>query len=142
SIETIVGTWLQWREFVLLVLAFFGGTALLLAVMGVYAALSYAVTQQQREIGIRLALGERPRGVLLMVLRRAALLTSVGLVLGGFAALASARALSTLLYEVAPTDPVTFIGIAALLFTVAVLASWLPARRAARLDVIVALRAE
>jgi putative ABC transport system permease protein len=142
SIETIVGTWLQWREFVLLVLAFFGGTALLLAVMGVYAALSYAVTQQQREIGIRLALGERPRGVLLMVIRRATLLTSAGVALGGFAALASARALSTVLFEVTPTDPVTYIGIAALLFAVAVLASWLPARRAARLDVIVALRAE
>ena len=142
SIERVVGTWLEWRRFVLFVLAFFGIAALLLAIVGTYAAFSYDVAQQTREIGIRLALGA-PRGlVLLMVLRRAVMLALIGTAIGAAAATASARWLAALLYEVTPTDPFTYGSIAGLLVMIALVASWLPASRAARLDPTMALRAE
>jgi putative ABC transport system permease protein len=120
----------------------FAGLALLLASHGLYGVLSYAVTQRSREIGLRMALGASARGVMGMVVWRGLLLTGGGLAIGLVAALAATRLMKTLLYGVDAVDPATFAGVSALLGTIAVLACWIPARRAARVDPIVVLREE
>ncbi len=123
-------------------LASFGGLALLLAALGVYGVMAYAVTQRTREIGIRLALGA-PRGnVLALILRQGAWLIVVGVALGCVGAGAAARGLKSFLYGVSATDPLTFVIVAALLCAVALLACWLPARRATKVDPMIALRHE
>jgi putative ABC transport system permease protein len=133
---------LSQTRFSTLLLSVFGGIALLLAAIGVYGIISYGVTQRAQEIGIRIALGAQARDVLTMVMRHAAVLAGLGLVLGLVGALALTRLLTDLLFRVSPTDPPTFaVGIIVLTF-VAVLASALPARRAARVDPLVALRSE
>jgi putative ABC transport system permease protein len=120
----------------------FAGLALLLASIGLYGVLSYAVTQRSREIGLRMALGASARGVMRMVVGRGLLLTGCGLAIGLVAALAATRLMKTLLYQVDAVDPATFAAVSALLGTIAVLACWIPARRAARVDPIVVLREE
>lgn len=118
----------------------FAITALLLAAVGVYGVVSYTVTLETKEIGIRMALGATPSGVLRQVVGRVARITLTGLVAGLAAALALARLISSLLYQVAPTDPVTY-GVAGLLLMfVATVAGYLPARRAAAVDPLTALR--
>lgn len=114
--------------------------ALLIAVQGIYAVLAYAVTMRQREIGIRIALGAERLAVVRMVLRRGVAAAALGLVIGLAGAMALSRVLSTVLFETAPTDVTAYAAAAALLGSVAVVASWLPARRAARVDPMVALR--
>jgi predicted permease len=121
---------------------FFAATALLLAGMGLYSVLSYSIVRRRREIGIRMALGARPREVLGLVLRQGAGLLAGGLAAGALAAWGLSRLLRGLLYGVAPYDPPTFAAMAALLAATAVAATWLPARRAARLDPVEALRVE
>jgi putative ABC transport system permease protein len=100
------------------------------------------VAQRTREIGVRMALGARESTVARMVVREALAVVGLGLLLGTFGALALTRVLASLLYDVSPTDPATFLSVAVVLAAVAVTASYLPARRAARVDPIVALRQE
>ncbi|HEU5335687.1 MAG TPA: FtsX-like permease family protein, partial [Terriglobales bacterium] len=123
-------------------LSVFAGFALFLAAMGIYGVLAYAVTQQRHEIGIRLALGAEPRHVLRFVLGWGARLACLGALFGIVAALAFSHLMAGLLFGVDPTDPLTFAGVTVLLLLVAGLASYLPARRATRVDPMIALRCE
>ncbi|HEX8671699.1 MAG TPA: FtsX-like permease family protein, partial [Longimicrobium sp.] len=120
----------------------FGGVALTLAAVGLYGVVSYSVTQRRREMGIRAALGAGPRRIVAMVLRQGGVLAAAGAVLGIAVALATTRAIGSILYEVEPVDPTSFALALAVLSGAALLASWIPARRAARVDPMVALRSE
>jgi len=111
-----------------------------LTVVGLYGVMSYAVAQRTNEIGIRLALGAQRGDVLLMVLRQGIFVVLPGILAGLIGSAALGSALRSLLFNVSPTDPWTFAGIAGLLFAVAMVACWLPARRAAQVDPIVAMR--
>ncbi len=113
---------------------FFGALALLLAALGLYGVTSYAVSRRRTEIGIRMALGAEPRGVIGLVLRRVALLVAAGVVVGSAATLATARFVSSLLYGLQPRDPLTLVAAALALATIGALAGWLPAWRASRID--------
>jgi ABC-type antimicrobial peptide transport system permease subunit len=122
--------------------ASFGLAALVLAAIGVYGVLAYAISRSTREIGIRMALGAQRRAVLGLVLGRGLKLVGAGTVLGLMGAMASTRVLRSLLFDVGPADPLTFVAVPLLLVFVALLACWLPARRAAKVDPMVALRYE
>jgi predicted permease len=123
------------QERVVAILAgFFGGLALLLAGLGLYGVTSYTVSRRRTEIGVRMALGAAPGGVVRMVLRRVALLVALGVVVGAGVSLWASRFIATLLYGLEPRDPVTLIGAALVLGAIGALAGWLPARRAARID--------
>ena len=123
-------------------LAVFGALALLLAIVGVYGVLSYSVSQQTREIGIRMAMGARTASVLSLVVRQGMRLALVGLALGLVIAFAGMRVLSSLLFGVSAHDPATFAGVSLILATAAILGCYVPARRAAKIDPITALRYE
>jgi putative ABC transport system permease protein len=125
-----------------LLLGLFAALAATLAAIGLYGVMAYAVAQRQREIGVRLALGARPGQVLRMVVGQGAGLTALGLLLGLAGALALSHLVTGLLFEIEPTDPATLFGVTLLLAGAALLASYLPARRAAKLDPQVALRGE
>jgi ABC-type antimicrobial peptide transport system permease subunit len=129
-------------RFQMQLLSLFGLLALILAAGGIYGLLAYAVTRRQREIGIRMALGAGRRNVLGLVISQGMRLVGTGIVLGIVAALALARLLRGLLFEVKPTDPLTLLTVILVLAVVALLACWLPARRASRVDPIIALRTE
>jgi putative ABC transport system permease protein len=120
----------------------FGLLTLLLAASGIYGVLSYAVTERTHEMGICAALGAQPRDLLKLVVGQGLLLTLIGLVVGVGAALALTRLIAKLLFGVSATDPVTFVVIPLLLAGVALLACWVPARRAAKVDPLLALRHE
>ena len=121
-------------------LSVFAGIALLLAVIGIYGVMSYTVNQRTHEIGIRMALGAQRGDVVRRVLRQGVVLAALGIAIGTLGSFAMARGMATLLHEVSPTDPLTFVAVAVTLAAVAVLGSWLPARRAAAVDPVVALR--
>ena len=123
-------------------LAIFGTTALVLAGIGIYGVISYSVVQRTREIGIRTALGASRTSLLRMVLGRGLILTSVGLAIGLVGALGLTRLMTTILYGVGARDPATLASVAAVLAAVALAACYLPARRATKVDPIVALRYE
>ena len=120
--------------------AFFGGLALLLAAIGLYGVMSYAVARRRNEIGIRMALGAAPAQVMRLVLGHVALITSVGLVVGAAASLGLGRFVNTLLFELVATDATMVVIAGVTLGTAAALAGYLPARRAARVDPMLALR--
>ena len=128
------------RRFATTLLTVFAALALILGTVGMYGVLSYAVAQRRREIGIRIALGARAGEVMGAVLRQALGLTLLGVVIGTVGALALTRLLGALLYEVAPTDPFTYVAVAILLTLVAAFAAWMPAWRATRIDPLVVLR--
>ena len=123
-------------------MSMFGALALILAILGVYGVMSYTVLQRTQEIGIRMALGARRSDVLLLVARRAVLLVGAGLAIGGAAGLALNRSMPPFLYQVSPDDPTTLIVVSVLLASIALIASFIPARRATRVDPIRALRYE
>jgi putative ABC transport system permease protein len=130
------------RRFSAVLLGSLAVLGLLLASVGVYGVISYGVSQRTREIGIRVALGARQRDVLSLVVGQGMKLLSLGVVAGTFSALLLTPVMSGLLFGVRPGDPATFAGSAGLIALVAVLACYIPARRAARVDPIVTLRSE
>jgi putative ABC transport system permease protein len=119
-----------------------GLLGLVLAVVGVYSVVSYAAAQRTHEIGIRMALGAEPRDIMKMVLRQSIVIVVIGLVIGLAAALAGTRTIANLIVGIKPTDPVTFVTVAVVLSTIALVACWIPARRATRVSPLTALRYE
>jgi predicted permease len=120
----------------------FGALALFLAALGIYGVIAYSVSRRTREIGVRLALGAQIADVLLLVLKQGLHLVVIGMVLGIFGAVAAARVLRSFLYSVDPGDPLTFLAVIGVLSAAALVACWLPARRATKVDPIQALRYE
>jgi predicted permease len=133
---------LAFRRAGMLLASSFGLLALVLAALGIYGVLSYAVSRRTRELGMRMALGATPGGIARLVVRDGLATTAVGLVLGLAAAVALTRYLESVLYDVRPGDPLTYAGVAALLLLTALAATWLPAWRATRVDPLEAIRAE
>jgi putative ABC transport system permease protein len=142
TMEELLSAAIAQRRFVMFLLAVFAGLALALAAIGIYGVMSYTVTQRTRELGIRLALGAQPAALLRLVIGQGMRLALFGIGLGLLAAAALTRLLQTLLFEVSATDWVTFTAITLLLGLVALLACWIPARRAAKVDPMIALRCE
>jgi predicted permease len=142
TMDELIGTSLYPARMGAVLLGVFGLLALLLASVGLYGVLSYSVSRRTREIGIRMALGARSSDVLRLVLRESLTLVAVGLLLGLAAAFATTRLLAGFLYGVSPTDPAAFAGIAVLLAVVALFASFIPARRASKVDPLIAFRYE
>ena len=129
-------------RFRMLLLVLFATTATLIATCGIYGLMAYAVTQRRREIGVRMALGAERRDVLRLVLTRALRIVVAGLIVGLAGAVGVTRVLQTFLFGVTPTDPIAFTIVTLLLMAVGLMAAWLPARRATRIDPCAALRAE
>ena len=142
TLETRVGRARGERAFVMVLLAVAAGLALLLGSVGLYGVVSYMVAQRRREIAIRMAVGAQVADVQRLVLTEAGVLAVVGAALGVGSAVVLTRRIRALLFETSPLDPVVFVAVSMLLIGVCLLASWLPARRAARLDPVTALRAE
>lgn len=142
TMEELIGASIGTRRFALLLLEVFAGLALLLAAVGIYGVLSYVVTGRTREIGLRLALGAQPSEVLRLVVGQGMKLVLIGTGLGLITAFAVTRVMARLLFGVSATDPLTFAAVALLLMLVALLACYLPARRATQVDPLIALRYE
>jgi ABC-type antimicrobial peptide transport system permease subunit len=142
TLATIVDDTVIQQRFTMYVIGAFGALALVLASIGMYGVISYSTLQRTQEIGIRLALGAQRRSVMAMVLAHGGRLAALGIAMGLVCALALGRTLASFLYGVQPADPVTFVAVALLLSAVALLACYLPARRAMRVDPTVALRYE
>ena len=126
----------------MLLLTVFALVALVLAAIGIFGVLSYAVSQRTREIGIRMALGAQGRSVVRLIVRQAMLLVACGVGAGLVLGLLLSQTMARMLFDVKPTDPATYMAVSVVLGAVALLASYVPARRATRVDPIVALRAE
>jgi putative ABC transport system permease protein len=142
SSETLVSGSVQTQRFVVLLMSFAAALALLLAGLGTYSVLSYTVQHRAREVGVRMALGATRSGIARLVLGHIAVLIAIGVSLGLAGAFAMTRTMTSQLYEVSPTDPLTFVLTAVALASVALTAAWLPTRRATRVDPMVTLRSE
>jgi putative ABC transport system permease protein len=140
TMEQVAGDALSQPRFVTFLLALFAGTALALAAIGIYGTISLLVAERTQEMGIRLALGANRPAILKLVLGQGMILTAIGLAIGLVGAAILTRTLSGLIYGVAALDPLTFVAVPALLSAVALLACFLPARRAASVDPIATLR--
>jgi putative ABC transport system permease protein len=140
TVDELYAETLARRRFAMVLLIGFAGTALLLGVIGMYGVLAYSVAQRRREIGIQMALGATRGRVVGVVLKQALRLAALGIALGAVTSLAFTRLLRSLLYEVSPWDPVTLLGVALVVLTVALLAAWLPAARATRVDPLVVMK--
>jgi putative ABC transport system permease protein len=142
SMQEILGASLgDWR-FYMQLLGIFASVAILLAAVGIYGVMSYSVNERTHEIGIRIALGAQPADVLKLVTKMGLKLTCIGVVVGAALALGLARLITTFLYGVKPSDPITYVAVALALAAVAFLACYIPARRATKVDPMVALRYE
>ncbi len=142
SLEEVVGDSMAARRFTMVLLAVFAGLALLLSSIGIYGVISYVVGQRTNEIGIRIALGAQQRDVLRLMLGEGMKMALIGVAIGIAVALGLTRLMVNILFGVSATDPLTFFGVATLLVVVALVACWIPARRATRVDPLVALRYE
>jgi putative ABC transport system permease protein len=142
TLDQLLSTSVAPRRFNMLLLGIFAGVALVLAAVGLYGVMSYSVSWRTREIGIRMALGARRADVLRLVVRQGMTMTLIGLALGLVGAFSISRVLRGLLHGVSPTDPLTFVAVSIVLLVVALLACLVPARRATRVDPIIALRTE
>ena len=142
SVDAIVSSSISAQQFLMMLLSGFAGAALLLSSVGIYGLVSYLVEQRTHEIGVRVALGALRRDVLRLILKHGTKTTLCGIGVGLAGAFGLTRLLSSFLFGVTPADPVTFGGIATLMFFVGLLASYIPARRALRVDPMVALRYE
>jgi ABC-type antimicrobial peptide transport system permease subunit len=128
------------RRFNMLLMTIFAGVGVLLATVGLFGMLSFAVAQRTREIGVRMALGARRADVIRMILADSARLSVAGLAIGGLAAVAAARAIRSMLFGVTPVDPATFGAVTVVVAAVALIASYVPARRAASVDPVIVMR--
>jgi predicted permease len=137
--ESLLSSSTGFQRFIARLLAVYSALALVLAAVGIYGLMAYSVAQRTREIGLRMALGAHARDVLGLMLRDGMKLTALGIVVGLPAAFGVSRLMRTMLFQTSPADPATFAGVAALLLLVAGVASYLPARRATRVDPLVAL---
>jgi putative ABC transport system permease protein len=142
NLQAVLRTAMAGHRTVMLCLSILGGVGLLLAAVGLYGVLAYSVARRTREIGVRMALGAQIADVTRLILRQGLVLVTAGGVIGITVALATGRVLRAYLFGVSSTDPVTFVAVASLLVIVALFACWLPARRAAKVDPIEALRYE
>ena len=142
TMEQVVSDSIAERRLTMTMLTVFAAAALILAAVGIYGLIAYSVTQRTQEIGIRMALGAQRAHVMRMVVGHALLLSAIGIALGAVGAAVLTRLMDRLLFDVRPSDPLTFVAVAGLLAIVAAAASYIPRRRAARVDPIVALRAE
>jgi len=142
TMEQLVSEASAERRFQTLVLTAFGGISLFLSLLGLYALMAYSVQRRTAEIGVRMALGAQRSAVMGLVLRQGATLWLGGIALGLACAWSVTRWMRSLLFEVHPTDPLAFVGVAALYLAVAVVACYVPARRATRVDPVITLRCE
>jgi predicted permease len=142
TMEKLVGDSVSTRRITLILLGLFSGLALVLAAIGIYGVVSYSVSRRTHEIGVRMALGAQRESVLRMILDQGAKIALIGVAIGLLAALGLTRLMSTLLYGISAADPLTFAAVAAVLAAAALLACYIPARRAMRVDPMVALRYE
>ena len=142
TMDEVVSDSVAQRRLTMLLLTIFAGAALLLAAVGIYGVIAYSVTERTQEIGIRVALGAQRGAVLRMVIKQALVLVVTGIAVGGGGALLLTRLMQGLLFEVKPTDPVTFGVVSGVLTAVALLASYIPGRRATQIDPVIALRAQ
>jgi ABC-type antimicrobial peptide transport system permease subunit len=141
-LESVYDRSLARTSFTLVLLGIAAGMALFLGIIGIYGVISYSVSQRTREIGIRLALGATLRDVTAVFVRYGLVLSGIGAVCGITAAFALTRLMKSLLYDISPADPLTYAAVSAALILAAVLASYLPARRATKVDPSEALRSE
>ncbi|HEX4379655.1 MAG TPA: FtsX-like permease family protein, partial [Candidatus Acidoferrum sp.] len=142
TVDGLLSRSLSPRRFAMVLIGVLASLALALSAVGIYGVMSYTVGQRTQEIGVRMAMGAQPRDMLALILGRGARLALAGVAIGVLGALALTRFLSSLLFGVAPKDPLTFAAVALLLFAVALAACYFPARRAMRVDPMVALRYE
>ena len=142
TLDAVVGRAVSRPRLIAWLLALFGAIGLALGALGIYGVLAYAVNQRRQEIGVRVALGASPRAVLGLIIGRGMLLAGIGVALGVIGAELLTRSMQAVLYDIRPSDPVTFVQVVMVLLVASLLASWLPARRALKIDPVTALRSD
>jgi len=140
TMETVFHDSLASRRFGMTLIGIFAASALVLAMVGLYGVIVLGVSDRRREIGVRIALGAAPAHVLRLVLQEGAMLAGIGLVVGIAGAVAASRVIAAMLYGISPTNVAAYLGTAFVMLAVAGAATWLPARRATRVDPVIALR--